>query len=94
MKVGDKLLCKKNLFEEKTSKIIFEVGEYYEIDYIDESLDEIRLIYPEDKLTWDEIKIYWFYLVGNNEIINNLFNYFYTEKELRKQKLEKIESRR
>ncbi len=74
MKVGDKLYCKKDV--EHTS---IKTGWICSIEYI----DNVRIT-----LTYDYQTRYYFNFFYNSE--NNVNNYFYTEKQMRKLKLEKI----
>lgn len=86
MKVGDRLYCYKDLINSDVEgkRHIFVVGEYYELNFINDK--EVRVVYCYDDY-WD---YFWFYLDYSDTILNKLGDYFYTEKELRKLKLEKL----
>jgi len=84
MKVGDKLICKKNHGYNGFSEVsYFEVNAEYTIDTIKKWIDHYTIIIDNIGFTYN------FNL--NYKQINGcymLYDYFYTKKELRKLKLE------
>jgi len=74
MKVGDKIICKKSMQFEY--KKIFE-NKSYTISYI---ANNYVYIYDNGGLVFDRY----------NKTKQHFYDYFYTEKELRKQKLKKL----
>ena len=88
MRVGDSFLCKKNFMVYHEWKLIsvLEVGKYYSIDWMDGNLLQVR--YGDN---WNDICLF-----HRNEIcygIISFWEYFYTIREGRRRKLERIGSR-
>jgi len=79
MKVGDRLLCKK-IKGIKGYNSIFEVGQFYTIDNVIDMY--------EDSF---DVRINENFFSVNGGIFPNLYDYFYTETEMRKIKLKILE---
>jgi hypothetical protein len=102
MKAGDKVYCKKSLHDADTDtasprEYNFIVGNYYAVlespPYdIDNKKSGGVFLDSNDRDDSDERDNgYWFhYGTKHDSIVNRFSDYFYTEKELRKIKLEKI----
>ena len=85
MKVGDKLVCKREYYHYQNIQLFY-VGEYYIIrDIMD---NEISIYFKG--IGWTT------FFIDKNKYTRcdyfYLYDYFYTEKEIRKLKLESIES--
>lgn len=86
MKVGDKLLCKVGYNDDFIKGKLYEIYDIYDDNHI------IICGENENKYTYIDDS-FIFYLDGcKNKFANSLglYNYFYTDKELRKMKLNKL----
>jgi ubiquitin C-terminal hydrolase len=82
MQVGDKLLCKKDFIHEL--EVYFHVDKLYTITKVVKHKNNDMWIYFNDEI------IGTFYFLVSLIRDDSLYAYFYTKKELRKFKLEKI----
>lgn len=92
LKRYDKIVCKKDYFGNDNilrKKPFFSVGESYLIRHIVDNEITIFFKYGNGWATFYIEEIKW-----NNRSYANLYDYFYTERELRKFKLNEIEGRR
>ena len=84
LKVGDKLLCKKNI---KISNVFFYAGEYYTINYIFK-----YIFYNYNYREKEGFDIY--IKCGSKRYCFNrehhIYDYFYTTQEIRKMKLKQL----
>ena len=88
LKIGDKIKCKKDFTSRITSNIIFSKGDYYLINDIENKYDRISI----SQLNGDyRISFKREEPIEESHIAHFLiFDYFYTDKELRKLKIEKL----
>lgn len=83
MKAGDKVYCKAELYINDT--IYFRAGKWYIIVEIDNHDNSIGVFYNAKGNS------YWMNILGSNACDCNFVDYFYSKKEVRKLKLEKLE---
>lgn len=91
IKKGDKLYCKKSIHGDN-NEFIFIKGEYYNVKFVQEV--ENPIIMMDDKL--DKIVYFTYYRIKNTqnayswEYNRYIWDYFCTQKGMRKEKLKKI----
>jgi hypothetical protein len=97
--MSNKCICHKNfeIFEMCWTQFLFQKGKYYTYEYLSSSCDIIWVIYNEyGGNTWEQGCNFYIpkdiFIVGQSKLPlkNNFNDYFYTENELRKMKLEKL----
>ena len=91
---GDRLLCKKTEYDSKTNIGIIK-DKYYIISKIDDKIDFDVVFNPKNIFRFltisDGIITYTFSLYFfNNKKIKYVWDYFYTKKELRSEKMKKL----
>lgn len=89
IKIGDKLLCKRNLNALGGN---FEVGNYYNVHLIDNNkfyLSNYKIYDPIIK--YSNVFGLWFVIEDDNIYRYVIWDYFYNPIELRKRKIKEIE---
>lgn len=96
IKVGDRYLCKDDYAGDIDVPTI-KIGTWYDVIKVDSKLSKLLGVEFDDRdfvryatLNDGESLFNYTFCINNSDSINNIWDFFYTEKEIRKLKLNKL----